>query len=75
MAEELESSAPVMMAAIWPILVLSGGFLATRLFIRFRAAALWMDDYILLSAWVSILEENFVKSLASFYSCISETVY
>lgn len=48
-----ETHGPLMAGSIWALTGTSGTFLALRLFIRRNVGKLWMDDILLILAWVS----------------------
>src|SRR4051794_20929091 len=45
-------------AAVWTLVIASGGFLSLRLWLRQRSAKLWWDDLVLTVSWVGTQSPN-----------------
>ncbi|KAK2015658.1 hypothetical protein LZ32DRAFT_602306 [Colletotrichum eremochloae] len=47
---------PRLLLAVWTLLCVSGGFIGLRIYCKVsRARALWLDDYVLVASWWSLL--------------------
>jgi hypothetical protein len=53
-----ETHGPLMVGSIWALTGISGAFLALRLYIRRNVGKLWIDDILLILAWVSRNRES-----------------